>query len=366
MDEHRDIYTKPGPKPDDKPPLPAYETPPAELRATTRRRTVISTSVMAGLLVAAALYFFIQEQRHSRSEMESLLRPAADTTNTIRTQVVTPMAIPDLSQLTSDLESGMRSAPADIPPQKMAEAMGEMRIANQYLLARDWESSEAHVKRALQIWPDMNTGLRMLGVIYTQRGQFDQAVLVLERALKSDPFSAETFNNLATAYMQKNQLEKAEDLLLTSLQIRPNGVISHTNLGLLYLLWGRYDQAAEHLEVALPQIPDNPSVRNNLGVALIRLGRYDEARQHFQFLIDKSPHRPEAYFNMAITFTLERNYPEALNWIRQAAVRCAPADAQRHLMDSDFNALRSVPEFQVLVRELSEPRMTTPVPAPPT
>lgn len=361
MDEHRDIYTKPEQKPEQKPELPAYEPTPDELRKNTRRRTVISTSVMVGLLTGAAVYFYVQEARHPEGGFGELLRATGDTTGTaVRTQVVTPMAIPDLSQLTRDLEASARSAPPDLPPQKMAEAMGEMRIANQYLLTRDWEAAEQHVKKALAIWPDMNTGLRMLGVIYTQRGQFEQAILTLERALKTDPFSAETFNNLATAYMQKNQLEKAEDLLLTALQIRPNGGISLTNLGLLYLLWGRYEQAAEQLQAAAQQMPENPSLRNNLGVALLRIGRFDEARAQFQLLIDQAPARPEPYFNTAITFALERNYPEALAWVRQAASRCSPADAQRNLMDSDFNGLRAMPEFQALMRELSEPRLALP------
>jgi Flp pilus assembly protein TadD len=362
MDEHRDIYTKPGPKDDKAPDLPAYEATPDQIRQRSRRRTTLSTGIMVGLLVGAAIYFYVQEVRHRRDPLGDLLRGPGEVTNqALRTSVVTPLGIPDLSQLADDLEAAGRSAPPGIPPQKMAEAMGEMRIANQYLLTRDWESAEKHVKLALQIWPDMNTGLRLLGVIYTQRGQFEQAILTLERALKSDPFSAETFNNLATAYLQKNQLEKAEDLLLTALQIRPNGVISHTNLGLLYLLWGRYEQSAEHLQAAVQQMPDNPSIRNNLGVALLRIGRYDEARAHFQFLIERMPTRPEAYFNTAITFALERNPEEAMNWIRQAAARCSPVEAQRHLMDSDFNALRGLPDFQVLMRELSEPRVVQPL-----
>lgn len=366
MDEHRDIYAKPGPKDEKAPSLPAYEPTPNEIRQRTRRRTTTSTVIMVGLLVAAAIYFYVQELRHKRDPLADLLRGPGEVTNqALRTSVVTPIGIPDLSQLTSDLEAAGRNAPPGIPPQKMAEAMGEMRIANQFLLTRDWESAEKHVKQALQIWPDMNTGLRMLGVIYTQRGQFEQAILTLERALKSDPFSAETFNNLATAYMQKNQLEKAEDLLLTALQVRPNGAISHTNLGLLYLLWGRYEQAAEHLQAAVQQMPDSPSIRNNLGVALLRIGRFDEARGHFEFLVDRMPTRPEAYFNTAITYALERNPAEAIRWIRQAAARCSPVEAQRHLMDSDFNGLRGLPEFQALVRELSEPLTAQPV-APPS
>lgn len=364
MDDHRDIYNKPEQKPAAKPDLPAYEPTPEELRARTRKRTMLSVVLMVLMLSAAAIYFYSQESGFENNPLLELLRgPAASTGELAR--VAATNRLPPLAGLGAefDLESG-RPDGANIPPQKMAEAMGYMRIANQYLMQRDLDGAESNVKLALGVWPDMNAALRMLGVVYIYRGQFDQAILILERALQTDPFSAETLNNLATAYLQKGQLEKAEDLLLTSLQIRGDSLTTHVNLGLLYILWARYDQAVEHLETAAQIMPDQLSVRNNLGVSLIRVGRFNEARQQFQYMVDREPDRPQAYFNMAIAYALERRHAEALDWAGQAARRCSPQEAQRHLMDSDFDGLRGLPEFQQLVRSLSEPVGQIPGPNP--
>lgn len=362
MDEHRDIYTKPTGKPEEPNALPAPELDPAELRARARRRTVWSVSIMLVLLSVAAVYFFLQDPKSN--PMLDLLRG-----NTNRVSREGPRSIPLASipappneDFSINLDQAAKQPPPDLPPQKLAEVMNALRQANEYMMNREWESAETQVRHALEIWPDMNAALRMLGATYLQRGQFDQAILTLEKALKSDPFSSDTFNNLAAAYMQRGQMERAEDLLLTALQIRPDSAISQINLGLLYILWGRYDQAAEHLQAAVRQMPDNHSVRNNLGVALLRLGRYDEARANFRQMINRQPSRPEAYFNTAITFVLERNYTEALSWLRQGTARCSPVEAQRHLMDSDFDSIRGLPEFQALMRELSDPSQTAPRP----
>lgn len=364
MDEHRDIYTKPEPRAEEPKNLPAYDLAPEDARAHGRKRSIYSISIMVVLLSLAAFYFYSQESGFDTNPLAELLRGPARSTGQVA-RAASTNRLPPLAGLGAefDLESGQSGA-ANIAPQKMAEAMGYLRIANQHLMQRDLDGAENNVKLALDIWPDMNAANRLLGVVYIYRGQHDQAILILERALQTDPFSAETLNNLATAYLQKGQMDKAEDLLLTSMQIRADSLTTHVNLGLLYILWARYDQAVEYLETALQLMPEQVSVRNNLGVSLMRVGRFAEARKHFQNLVDREPTRAAPYFNMAIAYALEQNHTEALNWARQAVQRCSPQDAQRHLMDSDFDGLRGQPEFQNLVRSLSQPIALPPGPTP--
>ncbi len=364
MEEHRDIYAKPEPKPGDQEPLPAYEQTPDEHRQSNRRRSIWSFSIMAVLLLAVAAYFYTQEKKFRLDPLLELLnRPKRGTGTVERVASTNAQGIQGLGAGYNP--AGGQQPPVDLPPQKLADAVGKLRLAHQQMMARDWDAAERLAKEALGIWDGMNAAQRMLGVIYLQRGQFDQSVLMLERALQTDPFSTETLVNLATASMQRGQLERAEDLLLTALQLMPESFTSQVNLGLLYLLWARYDQSAEHFEEALKIMPDNTGVRNNLGVSLLRIGRYEEARKHFDYIVRMLPDRPEAYFNMAIVYTLERNNDEAMAWIRRALERTTPAAAQRHLTDSDFNALRALPAFQALMRELSEPAARSFAPSPP-
>ncbi len=361
MDEHRDIYTKPPAKPEEPAPvLPAPEPVPGQLRAETRRRTIWSMALMVLSLAVAAIYFFVEEQKREKSKDEGETPRAA---RAGRPASVASIPAATVDELAIPLDKPPAQAPPDMPPQRLAEIMGLLREANTFMVNKEWDAAEAKIRQALSMWPEMNTALRMMGALYIQRGQFDQAMIILERALKADPFNVDTFVNLAIAHMQRGQLERAEDLLLTAVQIRPDITVPHINLGLLYILWGRYDQAAEHLQIAVQRMPDNPSVRNNLGVALLRLGRHEEARTHFRYLISRQPDRAETYFNLAITFVLDRNFTEALATIRQAVGRCSPVEARRHLMDSDFDSIRDLPEFQAVWRELTDPRVLSQQPS---
>ena len=352
MDERHDIYQAPPPAPPEPAPLPSYDLLPDVARRKAVRQTTLLAAVMTLLLVLSAVNFLVQESHWNKTSdlREALNRPVIPGEN--RTLVLQGNMAPEVAPVEPDLEPGGETPPPDVSPARMAEAMGHLRIANDYLRARDLDRAEDEVRAALAIWSGMNAGQRMLGVIHLYRGQFDQAIAVLERALHTNPFSAEAYNNLATAYLHKRMYDRAEELLLTAVQMRPGFMPSELNLGLLYILLGRYDDAIGHLAGALEQMPDHPSLLNNLAVCHIRLGRYDEARAPLLRLVEHATSSPAPYFNLAIVAALQEQHAEAMEWIRRGAEHCSPTECQTYLKDTDFDRLRGFPEFQRFSRSL--------------
>lgn len=352
VEEHQDIYRKPdqGKGPDQ---LPAYEVTPAQLRFAARRRVLLFSLLTLTLVGTAALFAWNADKRLSDDKLKDLLNAPPRPTNSPPRVALTPMAsVPALEDFSFPSLTNSESAGLDLSPQRMADAMDQVRKASSFLAIRDWDQAEQHARAALAIWPDMAISLRMLGVVYTQRGQFDEAITVLERALAKDPFSAEAFNTLGTAYMQKHVFDKAEELLHTSLSIRPGYAIAQANLGLLYVLQQRYDVAVEQFEAAGPNLPEVAAIPNNLGVCFIRLGRYEEARTCLESLLQREPRRAAPYFNVAISYVLQKDLTNAMNWVRQGSAVCTPTDAQRFLSDRDFDELRRTAECQAFLREI--------------
>ena len=353
MDQPGDIYQEPQKPPPPPPPRADVDIPVDRARLQTRRNLFTLVGIVAALLLIGLVYLLRQEAKSARlAALQDALNAPTDVRRAARTNAPAAGPGPQMTALPENMADLERTAPPDLSPQKMAEAMGQLRLANEYLQARELDRAEEEARKALQIWPGMNAALRLLGMVYTQRGQFDQAIAALEKARQSDPFSPETYNNMAAAYLQKRRFDQAEELLLTCLQIRPDFALGHLNLGLLYVLWGRYAQAIEHLEQAHQQMPENPSVLNNLAVCFIRLNRLEDARARLKTLLAARPGTGAAYFNMAITYALEQNVAEAMNWIRQGAAHSSPAECQTFLSDPDFDRLRGVPDFQQFVRGL--------------
>jgi hypothetical protein len=64
------------------------------------------------------------------------------------------------------------------------------------------------------------------------------------------------------------------------------------------------------------------------------------------------PGNAYAYFNMAITYALDRDYKQAMVWIREGAKYCSPVAFQRFVSDSDFEGMRDYPEFQQMLQQM--------------
>ncbi len=364
MDEPRDIY-KAAP-PDAKPPGPGRQVDPdlQLARKQTWNRSLWFTMVM--LLVLGGASWLLYEPEPEEDGADAPLPQMPSRRTALATNLATrpePFALEEEAGRTPG-GADPPAVPPQIGPQRAAEAMGCMRIADRHMKMRNWDEAEKYCRRALDLWPDMTPALRLLGVIYNQRGQFDQAIPVLEKALRASPFSAEVYNNLATSYMQKGNMDKAEELLQTALQIRPDYLLSVVNLGMLYTAIGLHETAADYLDRALAFLPRDPSLRNNLGVALLRMGRYEDARRQLRLLLELTPAAPAAYFNMAITYALERRDAEALEWIRKGQAYCSPVGLKKFLDDQDFDTLRANPEFQQIYRQGVYPKVPG-VPAAP-
>lgn len=351
MADTRDIYGS-TPRPGEGggapvPPVPGSSKPPPV------RRAIIVFIGMIASMIGVALYFAsLEEEEIPGGEfVASPSEPLARSTNAPPAETNLPPEVSAIESLLSDLGSGQQASPSNLSPQKMAEAMTFVRAAQQYIRDQDMDAAEREIGKALVVWPDMNIAIRLLGSIYTQRGQFDRAIALLERSLEREPFSAETLNNLAINYMQKGMMAKAEELLTTSLQIRPDYAVAQMNLAFVHLRLNRYDLAAENFELSLRQMPNHMGAINNLAVCLVRLGDYERAREMFLGLVESYPDRPTSYFNIAITYVIERNEAEALAWIRKGAERTPPSQLQVMLSDPDFEPVRNHPEFQQIIRE---------------
>lgn len=352
--KHDDIYDAKGRGITNRPKVDADVRLDLMRRATWRRG--LGFAFMILIILGIAAYVVIEENNPEPTEPFFSL-----TTNDIFSIASATNSIPAISMATRDeLQAPLitfSELPTNRPAEevdavKAAKAMTILKQANRYLMARDFVRAEIEARKALEEWPGMTAAYRMLGAIFTQQGQFEQAKTALELALDGDPFNPETYNNLAIVHMQKGRLQKAEELYLTALEINPGYLGALINLGILYVANGDYNSAVDYLERSLEQVPRDESVRNNLAVSWIRLGQYEEARRHLERIIKDSPETASAYFNLAIAYALENRTEEALSWIRRGSQYCSPVELQRFMADSDLDSLRDNPEFQSILNQV--------------
>ncbi len=145
-----------------------------------------------------------------------------------------------------------------------------------------------------------------LGVIFTEKGEHDQALAHLEKSLTirtktfgpQHPEVAKSNNNIGIVYYEKGEYDRAIEYYTKVFEIWKNAfgpehpliVGTNTNIGNAFEMMGEFRRALEHhqqaLQIGLKTLgAEHPLVANthdNMGRALYKMGEYDRALERFE------------------------------------------------------------------------------------
>jgi protein O-mannosyl-transferase len=161
-----------------------------------------------------------------------------------------------------------------------------------------------HAARCTEATKRNHVAYYNLGVVLTDRRQFDPAIEQYEKAVAVKPDYAEARYNLGVLLNKRGRVREAADQYRRVLRLVPEADSSAAehNLGAALATLEQYDEAIEHYQKALRVMPDSTDTLNNLGNALMHQGRRTEAAATFQRLLQINPHHPNARRNLeAIT-----------------------------------------------------------------
>ena len=88
-------------------------------------------------------------------------------------------------------------------------------------------------------------------LLYANQGDFQNAIRECERAVRSNPYSAEAYTNLGVAYIQVGKNNKALDALRRGAHLAPYNPMTQYNLAVIYSLMNQTDRSLEALDRAL-------------------------------------------------------------------------------------------------------------------
>ncbi len=173
-----------------------------------------------------------------------------------------------------------------------------------------------------------------IGIAYHQLTFLPQARKQYERAQKLDANYAEAINNLGTVYYAQKSYRKAVSQYKKALKLTPQSASIHSNLGTAYFARKKYKEAFEEYQTALSLDPEVFEHRNSHGVLLQERSVEERAKFHFY---------------LAKTYAKSGQTERALLYIRKA-IEEGFKERSKFADDSDFTALRPLPEFQELLK----------------
>jgi tetratricopeptide (TPR) repeat protein len=129
----------------------------------------------------------------------------------------------------------------------------------------------ARVQEALTLDPNYLRASLKRGTLLLLSGSTEEAVVVLEDAVRQAPYSSQAHFNLAQAYMRRGDTEKAD----VQLQLRRETE--------------KDEQRFPELHKVADEQPNDPEVRYELGVLARKLGKPDLAQMWFRSVLAIAP-----------------------------------------------------------------------------
>lgn len=134
------------------------------------------------------------------------------------------------------------------------------------------------LEQVAKVTPTDTDTLFTLADVYADAGRGTDAERILRQIVAAEPMNASALNYLGYLLaVRGEQLDEAIQLVQRALKEEPDNGAYLDSLGWAYFRRGNLDEAEKYLVAAVKQMPDNSEIQEHLGDLLERRGRYAEA-----------------------------------------------------------------------------------------
>jgi tetratricopeptide (TPR) repeat protein len=170
------------------------------------------------------------------------------------------------------------------------------------------DEAKNKIQDELQQNPSSAEGYDLLGIVYTDEKDYENALQAFQHALKIDPNSTRALNNLGKLYVTQEKLDLAEKEFRNVLRIEPGNRDGNYNLGLILLAKNSPVEAIAHFQRVRPL---DVATRLNLTRAYLRAGRTAEGLKIATELSAQNKDDVLLHFTLGVLLASEKQYPEA-------------------------------------------------------
>jgi len=137
-------------------------------------------------------------------------------------------------------------------------------------------------------------------------------------ARRIDPSDAGAHNNLGVLYFNKGLYQEAVSCFTQALELDPKMQVAQRNLEVAYFNTGYYDQRVTELRERIRQRPDDRDARWDLGRAFALLGQHEDALPEFRAILQQKPNDVAAMIQLGLSEKASGRLGDALTWFRRA------------------------------------------------
>mgnify|MGYP001265785958 CR=1 FL=1 len=174
-----------------------------------------------------------------------------------------------------------------------------------------------------------------LAIILQSLGKYEEAEILLRKAIELKPNLAEAHFNLGNVLTKLGRIKEAELPTRKAIELKPNFVEAHANLGSILSNQKRLEEAVLSTRKAIELKSDYINAFLNLGEILKKQKKLQEAESTFLKAIELNPKFGQSYFQLSKLYSKQNEYIKAYKYINLAI----KYDPKNHLIQGEFTRL---------------------------
>ena len=213
----------------------------------------------------------------------------------------------------------------------------------------EWTAAEREFRRAISLDPWYTFARLAFAICLQDQGRFEEAITELEAARVADPLAPHVNAVLGRVYVNARQPDQAIAALHEALRLGPELDLVYQQLGHAYLQKGMRDEAITALRHAAELSGGRDSA--HLAYACAVTGQRIEAERIVASLLDSTQHDDPAPFHVAMAFVGLGELDAAFQWLdRGFAERASFMDGV--MVTPAFTPLHDDPRWTDLMRRM--------------
>lgn len=186
------------------------------------------------------------------------------------------------------------------------------------------------------------------------KGDFDEALLEMQKARQIDQFSLLYNLNVATVLFRAKRYDQAEAQTRKTLELDPNFARAYWLLGLIFEQKGNFDEAISFHKRAVELSDSGTLAKASLARAYAIAGNRAEAEKLLGELIENKDKNYLPSDSLAIIYAALGDKVNAFTYLEKA-VKERPFSMFQLKIEQRFDAIRDDPRFQKIESEMHIP-----------
>jgi serine/threonine protein kinase/Tfp pilus assembly protein PilF len=217
----------------------------------------------------------------------------------------------------------------------------------------DWEGAERKFSRAIELGPkSADVAIFYAGYYLLPRRRFEEAVIIMQKALELDPLSHAVPTWLGLIFLCARQYNRALEHFRNAHDLNPHAPQLLALIGNTLLITGETDEGLRALETAVQLSRRNPFYLSLLGFAYAKTGRITDAQN---FLVQIQDLAQKAYvspFCFALIYGGLGEMDKCLDWMEKTI-------DERYFLSfmitghPGLDPVRSHPRYNSLLRKMN-------------